>query len=190
MSTTAYHIPTHVGPLPVRNLVHALLALGIALVGPRIEPMWFYTGMVLLTAVFAWGRQYHFLAPPHDRTHVSFGEFFFIAGVLISYYFFSGNTHAWHAALFTLAFADPLAAMVGNRYGKISYSIAGERRTVEGTLTCIVLTSLILAGVGVSPMWALAGGSIVGTIENLSLRGLDNLTVPVVAGLIGLLALY
>ena len=189
MSHPLPHIPTHIGPFSVRSLVHALLALGIATTALHVPPLWFYGVVLGLTCAFAWTRRHHYLVALHDRTHTSYGEFFFVAGVLLSYVFFADTAHAWYVALLTLALADPLAAFVGNRYGKRAYRIAGERRTVEGTVTCILVTSCIGMWAGVPVTSALAGGLVIGFIENVSIRGSDNMTVPVFAGLMALLAL-
>lgn len=91
-------------------------------------------------------------------------------------------------AIYTLAIADPLAAIVGIRFGRRRLA---EHRTVEGTLAFFIATVAIAVGVlrwgsdataGSIAASAAAIGCIAVTCELLPLRIDDNLSIPIVVG--------
>jgi dolichol kinase len=91
-------------------------------------------------------------------------------------------------AIYTLAIADPLAAVVGIRFGRHRIT---HNRTVEGSLAFLVATIAIAVAVlrwgsTASPQ-AIAGaaastGLVALGCELLPLRVDDNLTIPIVVG--------
>ena len=91
-------------------------------------------------------------------------------------------------AIYTLAVADPLAAVVGIRYGRRRIA---RNRTLEGSLAfsaaTLVIAAFVLGWGADAPALAVAGAS--GTIalaaagcELLPLRIDDNLTIPLFVG--------
>ena len=91
-------------------------------------------------------------------------------------------------AITTLAIADPLAAVVGIRFGRRRLA---HNRSLEGTLAFFAATAAITAVVlhwGTdAPPWPLAGvalgvGVVAVVCELLPLRVDDNLTIPIVIG--------
>ncbi len=102
-------------------------------------------------------------------------------------------------AILHMGLADGLAAVVGSNYKKrFHYKIIGYRKTAIGSMT-FWLTSLLIFGVGL--MFAsdsltyqqyivavIAFPPILTAIENVSVGGIDNLTVPLAT--IGLLSLF
>ena len=91
-------------------------------------------------------------------------------------------------AIYTLAVADPLAAVVGIRYGRRRIA---RNRSLEGSLAffgaTLVIAALVLAWGADAPTLAIAGAA--GTIalaaagcELLPLRIDDNLTIPLFVG--------
>jgi dolichol kinase len=167
--------------MPVRNLAHSTFALGIAYIAPRMEAFWVYLGLGVFTLVFAWARQREAFRIFHSVSHRSYGEFFFIAGAGLSFFLFSTSLSAWYSAMLVMALADPLAAFVGAR-GRRVYHMFGERRTLEGTLVCMVIASVVFFVAQIPVAYALIGGLAIACIENLSFRGSDNLTLPLMAG--------
>jgi dolichol kinase len=91
-------------------------------------------------------------------------------------------------AIYTLAIADPLAAVVGIRFGRRRLA---HNRSREGTLAFFVATVAIAVavlrwGTDASP-WPLLGvalgvGVVAVVCELLPLRVDDNLTIPIVVG--------
>ena len=91
-------------------------------------------------------------------------------------------------AIYTLAIADPLAAVVGIRFGRRRIA---QNRSLEGSLAffaaTLVIAALVLGRGSDAPALAIAGAS--GTIalaaagcEVLPLRIDDNLTIPLCVG--------
>jgi len=91
-------------------------------------------------------------------------------------------------AIYTLAVADPLAAVVGIRYGRRRIA---PNRTLEGSLaffvSTLVIAALVLGWGSEAPTLAIAAASAtIGlaavACELLPLRIDDNLTIPLVVG--------
>lgn len=88
-------------------------------------------------------------------------------------------------ALLHMGLADGVAAVVGTYYGKTNaYNVFGHSKSVAGTLAFLAISlTLLIAYATVAPLPANAG-IIVGlallatALENVAIRGLDNLFVP------------
>lgn len=137
-------------------------------------------------------KQFNVFRAIHTVERPTWGELYFGASVgLIA-------LAAPHAAIYTVALlhmslADGLAALVGQRYGRRStYRIFGTQKSRIGTLAFLCVSLAILAAYSVQQdvnlgVWlaVIAGGATV--LENVAIRGLDNLLVPLyVAMLLGL----
>ena len=143
-----------------------------------------YTGIALLAVLFNVARHLPVFTGWHQAEHTSFGEFFFIGGIAFSYVFFVEQPHTWFAALLTLSFADPFAALVGRKWGEHTYCIYGEKRSVEGTIACFVIATAIFMSTGSSVSASSIGGVVIALAEALSVRGSDNMTLPIIAGFV------
>lgn len=99
------------------------------------------------------------------------------------------------ASLMPMTWGDALAAVVGRRWGRRCFWVLGTRRSLEGSLTFLlvawVTTWLPLALLPVSPFtaWgalgvALAAAAATALVEALSPWGIDNLTVPAISALV------
>jgi dolichol kinase len=150
-------------------------------IAPRVDALWVYCGLGTLALIFAWARNHESFRIFHSVSHRSYGEFFFVAGVAVSFFLFGASAIAWHSSMLVMALADPLAAFVGT-HGRHVYHIRDERRTIEGTVACVTVASAVFFVAQVPSIYALIGGLAIACIENLSLRGSDNLTLPLVAG--------
>ena len=96
-----------------------------------------------------------------------------------------------------LAFGDAGASVIGRRFGKTIYLVSGEVRSYAGSATMFILTwvAAILVflvygptmGITMQTGVILATGFIVAfvstAVEALSIRGTDNLTVPILTAL-------
>jgi phytol kinase len=91
------------------------------------------------------------------------------------------------AGVLSMGWGDASASFVGRRWGRRLYHVAGHQRSVEGSLTMLVISWLAvlvagaLLGRGVDLGWAEAGllAALVATVlEGISLFGADNLLVP------------
>lgn len=92
------------------------------------------------------------------------------------------------AGLYAMAFGDASASVLGRRWGRHPYRVAGSEKTWEGTAAMLVVSFLFVL-VGTWPLldhpaWLAAAGAAVvaAAVEAPAGRGLDNLTVPILAG--------
>jgi dolichol kinase len=97
---------------------------------------------------------------------------------------------AFSYAALVLAFADPAASVVGQRWTSPTWSIPGGRKSLFGSLTffavAVAVATAFAWGAGSGTMLAVAGIAAVLTGIEASLGfGLDNLFIPVVAGFLG-----
>jgi phytol kinase len=92
-----------------------------------------------------------------------------------------------------MGLGDAAASMLGRRYGRHPYSLAGCRKSWEGSAAMAVFS---FAGILVGtyffqwePLWlpSLAAALVATVAEAPAGRGLDNLTVPISAALTFLL---
>ncbi len=87
------------------------------------------------------------------------------------------------AAIAYIIVGDTLAAIIGRRFGRHRFG----RKSVEGSAGCLAGTMLVAA---VAPAYGLefglaAGGAVVATVtEALSVRIDDNVSVPLLSGLV------
>ncbi len=99
------------------------------------------------------------------------------------------------ASLMPMTWGDALAAVVGRRWGRRKFRVPGGYRTLEGSLTFLVVawaaTALPLAFLSGTPFpgWravpvALLVALTTAVVEAISPWGTDNLTVPAVSALI------
>jgi dolichol kinase len=124
-------------------------------------------------------------AHPHERERINSATWYCTALVLIA---LTGVVPAAVVALAVLGAGDPLAAIVGRRFGRIKLV---HGRTLEGTLAFVVAGSIAAAvllailhpGLGLLAILGMAAaGAAVGAVtEAISRRVDDNLTIPLAA---------
>ena len=95
------------------------------------------------------------------------------------------------AAILQMSLADGFAAVVGVHYGRSNrYRVLGHDKSVAGTLTFLLISLVILVGYGwLAPGVGFSAGFIGITVlatlgENIGVRGVDNLLVPLVVALL------
>jgi phytol kinase len=126
----------------------------------------------------------------HSVQRPTFGEICFAAVVgLLTFITQSKGIYA--AALLQMSLADGFAAIIGTRYGRDNkYHILGHAKSVAGTCAFLVTSIIILTGYSMFSVNGLplsivfAGAAGAALLENLGLRGLDNLLVPLFVGLL------
>lgn len=94
------------------------------------------------------------------------------------------------ASLLTLGVADAFAALVGSEYGRVRYDVEEESKSLEGSLVFLVVAYLaiqlpMLLLTDLAPATVVLSSLLVALVvtgfEAISLRGADNLFVPVAA---------
>jgi dolichol kinase len=196
------HVPSLRPKNYLRNVYHvANASTCIALL--EFAPWWFLIGLSSTAAVLAWTMElarsrsprlnawfmtklFAKVAHPHEGHRVNSATWFATAIAVLA---MTQQLLPCLVALITLGVGDPLAAIVGRRWGRVRWF---HGRSVEGTLT--FATSAALAGAlyvhGVhGGTWPHAitlalGGAILGAVAELLSHKLDdNLTVPLAAWL-------
>lgn len=120
----------------------------------------------------------------------TYGEIFFalVVGLLT---FITHSKGIYAAALLQMSLADGLAAIIGTWLGgNNSYRLLGNRKSVAGTMTFLLVSFGLLIGYG---LFSAAGLSTAAAavicvaataIENLGAFGIDNLLVPLLITLL------
>jgi phytol kinase len=175
----------HIHNEAYRKLVHAGLALLFAGIGPLAGP--YITALLGAGMLFAFvvGRKIHALTPLYHVPRVSTGEIYFAVGVVVtSLLFLPDHTLSFVVGMLVLAIADPLAALIGRKYGSHIYRAWGDKKSVEGSMACAIASGGILVFAG-APLWvAYCGGLALAFVEAYTPRGGDNVLLPLVAGML------
>lgn len=146
---------------------------------------------IVFVAAVAVSRQFNIFKAIHSVQRSTWGELYFGAAVgLIAVA--THNPAIYAVALLHMSLADGLAAIVGEKYGrKSAYKIFGAKKSPIGSATFFVVSATLLAvysaqqGPGVSLGIWLPFIAITATLlENIAVRGLDNLLIPVFIALV------
>ena len=182
-------------PFATRKGVHLL-------VGSWILPTFFlfdhwYTAIVP-PFCFVWANLY--LVRKHafsfETKETGYGAVYFPISFVFLLTFFWGDAVRSYAALGGLAMAwgDPLAALIGKRWGFHRYPLGQTQKSFEGTLAMAggafiaCLVSFLLFQSWTFKEIVVSSGILAvfsAIVESLSGRGLDNLTVPLGAAWLG-----
>jgi phytol kinase len=189
-----------------RKFVHAGMGLVILII-PWFTHLWIalippvlFTLINLIDYRFGWFSQIQ----GEDAGNVG-TVLYPISYIVLMLIFF--HTRWWGLAvlgMFAMAFGDAGASIIGRAFGRTTYTVEGEVRSVEGSVAMFAVTFVITfivllaysSQLGISPrlMTLFAASIIIGgaatIIEALSIKGSDNITVPVLTALVswGLIA--
>jgi phytol kinase len=131
----------------------------------------------------------------HGVQRPTAGALVYPLGITVAFVGTGAEWPAYPVAVLALAVGDAAGGIVGRRFGTHRFRVLGTVRTVEGSLAAFVFAVLATAAVLLSrdaalfPAVGLAMvvGVVVVTVEALSPRGIDNLTIP--AAVVALFAL-
>ena len=91
-------------------------------------------------------------------------------------------------AIYALAFGDSAASLLG-KFAGTKRILGTQGKTLEGAFGCFVAVLMVASHVGLYPTAALAVATVAAFTELLPLRDLDNLALPLTAGLTVVLTL-
>ena len=153
---------------------------------------WHWT-VVALAGVFfliLWGsRRLALLESVHGVQRKSEGGLYYPIAVYLLFLIASDDPIFYVISLLVLVVSDTVAAILGSSYGRVNYTVETDRRTVEGSLIFFLSTFLVvhlplllLASTAplLSVMAAFQIALLMTLFEGISLRGNDNLIVPLV----------
>jgi len=81
-----------------------------------------------------------------------------------------------------MSYGDGMASLIGMKYGKIRYNISGDNKTLEGSLTMVVVLIITLTvvlayyAVPINPLVIVSVALVATIFEGITPKGLDNLT--------------
>lgn len=126
----------------------------------------------------------------HSVQRPTWGEIFFAAAVGIIT-FLTQDPWVYAASLLLMSLADGLAAILGVQYGRRHrYTVFGATKSIVGTMTffavsfaiLVILNQHIVTSLNLG--WIVAVSLLASLIENIGVRGLDNLLVPIMVALV------
>jgi len=178
--SVVYFLNMHIQKEFIRKGLHAVLAMAFAVLATLVRAEGLILIALVLLGVFVFIRFMRLHTDVHKVERASYGELFFAVGVVVTAYVaLPENVLLFQTAMLILAFADTFAALAGIRFGTHSYHIYGEKRSLEGSLACFVASFCVLVFFDAQYIQALYMAVILTFIEVVSLRGSDNLSLPV-----------
>jgi phytol kinase len=123
-----------------------------------------------------------------DIDRASYGEIAFLVGVTLLFCLSLGNPILYEAPVAVLTVADPLATVVGRRFGAHRFVVFGGTKSLEGSAAFFAAACLCIITVLPLAYHPTRIGTVVAialaltVVEIASPRGLDNLTIPLVGG--------
>jgi len=121
------------------------------------------------------------LSSIHSVDRQTMGEVFFPIGVATcAYLFLPEHRIAFQFGILVMGISDALAALIGEKFGKYTFTVFGGKKSAEGSfaffLSCLVLLYFFVPNL--SQQSALI--AVVLTVAEVLLTfGLDNLVIPV-----------
>ena len=108
------------------------------------------------------------------------------------------NYYIWIVALaiVPMVYGDGFAALIGQKFGKIKYTVFGGTKSLEGSLTMFVVTTvmsvfvwMVFSSIGCAMpefnlVYIIAISAVATLCEALSYGGIDNLSVPALTAIL------
>lgn len=144
--------------------------------------------LVVVSIIFAGfllaGHFSSLLSAIHDVERKTFGDVYLPLSVALSAQLFLPNDlMAFQFGIFIMGISDPLAGLVGERFGKHYFTILGNKKSLEGSLaffaSSLIIMFLFIPTFGYSLILI---PTVLTLVEFLLIYGLDNLALPIVAG--------
>jgi phytol kinase len=176
-------------PEASRKLVHLGGGIICLLIPFKLTSAWTVLLMALLLAgLFLIGKKGGFLHCLHRVKRTTSGSEFYPLVIFMVFVLAKDAPWIYVSSILVLALADAFAALVGARFGKLHYMVESETKTIEGSLTflliafCVIsLSGWLLSDVPLGTMLlaALLVSVLAMGFEAISLSGADNLFVPI-----------
>ena len=179
-----------------REITRKIAHIGIALV-IALWPLYLGRGEiiglgVIITLGVLLSVRFGLTSSIHSVTRKNYGELMFGLAVIVAAAI-APTLAIFSTAILFLGLADGLAAISGTLWGRTtSYKVLGDTKSVVGTMSFFFASVCILFGyhllVAPLPFFIALGIALGATLlENISIRGFDNLSVTLIV--IGLLSI-
>ncbi|MCW1908371.1 MAG: hypothetical protein KIH63_003445 [Candidatus Saccharibacteria bacterium] len=174
-----------------RKLVHMTLGMSIFVTSIFSNKTWTAALLSISLGAVVIARESGLFSSFRKVGRRSNGDLYYLIGVLGALILASSQA-AFGIAVLILTFADAAAAIVGKAAGKHQFHVIGETKSIEGSLTFLLVAAVIIATYVVfgpsstrSDYILLAVLPLVLMIFELaSPKGLDNLSLPIAATLL------
>jgi phytol kinase len=186
------HRYTDTKPEHVRKVVH--IGTGnVMLIAWLLQlPAWVgITSAVLAGIITLLSYRFPILPGVNSVGRKSLGTFFYSVsiGILTAIFWQLNLPHYGVIGILIMAWGDGLAAIIGQKFGKHPYTIVGNTKSWEGTLTMLLVSYAIVSIVLFSVQGNIWQTWVVGipvaiaatAVESIAQWGLDNLSVPLVS---------
>ena len=184
----------HPRPEWTRKMIHAG-AGAVAIAFPFVLSSPFV--VLGLTGAFgilmALGKRFGFLKSLHGVKRETSGTCYYPLAILLLFLVAHDRPWLYLSAVLVLGVSDTLAALVGSQYGVIRYRVDDAVRSLEGSLAFFVaaflvvhLPMLLMTSLprATCVLVAVLAAALATAVEAISLRGTDNLFVPLVVYLV------
>lgn len=170
-----------------RKIPHVVAALTFAALPFLINPKLVTYSALLLFVGAVVANKLNWFAHARRINRKSWGDIFSPAGILAASVL-TDSKWVFAAAMLNLGIADTLAALIGKRFGgKHTYKVAGQTKSLAGSLAfwvaSVLITALALQQLDISAQmfWPIIFWLPLAltAAENAGVYGLDNLTIPV-----------
>jgi len=145
----------------------------------------------VITVVTTINHQWHLIPAVEDVDRNSYGTIAYgMAITTLLLLFWPTRADAVCAGVLVMALGDGLAGLIGRNVDSPKWALFGQTKSTVGTMTMAVVTGLVLIGLA---RWSGTDLSLPATLgmvamatglEQLSWRGLDNLSVPLSVGVL------
>ena len=161
-----------------------ILSLFFPFLFSHITPVMLLCGSFFLIMLLS--KSLNLFAGVHGVRRKSFGAFVFPIIIVVIFALAQEPLH-FSIPIAVLALADALAALIGKGYGKMHFHTYGEQRSVEGSSAFFITTFLLVhipllllstTGRVESVLIACGCAILVTCLEIISIRGLDNVFIP------------
>ncbi len=173
-----------------RELSRKIVHIGT---GPVLPLAWFLhvpasiavpcaVGVTLIAFI---NHRWNLLPAVEDVGRNSYGTVAYgIAICLLLILFWANNPAAACAGVLVMAFGDGLAGLIGRAVNSPSWTVLDQRKSLIGTATMALTSAAILVFLvlitqsPLAPLRLLAVSTLAVVLEQMSVWGIDNLTVP------------
>ena len=183
-------------PELIRKIVHIGTGNVILLAWWLHIPAWVgITASILASIVTLLSYQFPILPGINSVGRKSLGTFFYAVsiGVLVAWFWSINQPHYAVLGILVMTWGDGFAALIGQRFGKHSYTVWGTKKSWEGSLTMFLVSYIVSSSILLSvqgnnlPTWlvSLTIALVATALEAFSLYGIDNLSVPIGSAALG-----
>ena len=177
-----------------REIFRKIIHIGI---GPLI-PIVQYLKISQITALVVTGfmsflillnYKYKIFPIIEDVNRKSYGTFFYCLSLFILILFFwNKDPLSLTSGFLIMTFGDGLAGLIGKNFQSKTWSFFKQQKSLLGTITMFIVSSSILISMsylgGYAFNWNIINIAILVTLlEQISMAGIDNITVPIFSSL-------